>query len=137
MMADYSDWIWDDSDDSTAAKARSIFSSMVATIGIVVLLPQRLGVDLPFERVLWLVFIELCVLVISLRYIVFQRGTSFTEYTEEVFGITQLTFDGQQDGDYQLPADGTQASWLRGDRSESGRFTIEGDKVGLCGTAPC
>lgn len=137
MMADYSDWIWDDSDDSTAAKARSIFSSMVATIGIVVLLPQRLGVDLPFERVLWLVFIELCVLVISLRYIVFQRGTSFTEYTEEVFGITQLTFDGQQDGDYRLPADGTQASWLRGDRSESGRFTIEGDKVGLCGTAPC
>ena len=41
--------------------------------------------------------------------------------------------DGQQeDGDYRLPADGTQASWLRGDRSESGRFTIEGDKVGLC-----
>lgn len=132
MMADYSDWAWDSDGGSAAAKALLVFSSMVATIGIVVLRPQRLGVDLPFERGFWLVFIELCALVISLRYIVFQRGTSFTECTEEVFGITHLTFDGQQGGDYRLPADGTQASWLRGDRSESGRFTIEGDKVGLC-----
>lgn len=46
MMADYSDWAWDSDGGSAAAKALLVFSSMVATIGIVVLLPQRLGVDL-------------------------------------------------------------------------------------------
>ena len=56
MMADYSDWAWDSDGGSAAAKALLVFSSMVATIGIVVLLPQRLGVDLPFERGFCLVF---------------------------------------------------------------------------------
>lgn len=145
-MADYSSWL-----DSVSEALRSGMTASIILAVCVVLCSAGMAIAFVGDvmdaepsggfmktrvRIMAVIALGFVASVIALLFVTASGPNGvepFTPYTETLYGIEHLRCDGTDCPAYDLPADGTVASWLKDDRLQQGRFIVDGNRIGLAG----